>query len=172
MLIGFNEPMARRIAAGSDLTLMPSRFDPCDLTQMQAQRYGALPTAHATGGLADTIDDGTTGFLSCDGLMEACHRAFDGGGQLADMRRATMARSFSRAAAAAQCEAPYRRLTGRPCARAPRAFARLEPKRLPWRRTLWKTPTDRNNESLRNPTSFTLAGLKGDALEHFIIISA
>jgi starch synthase len=77
LLIGFNEPMARRIVAGSDFTLMPSRFEPCGLTQMQAQRYGALPIAHATGGLADTIDDGTTGFLfathSSESLMEACH---------------------------------------------------------------------------------------------------
>jgi starch synthase len=81
LLIGFNEPTAPRIVAGSDFTLMPSRFEPCGLTQMQAQRYGALPIAHATGGLADTINDGTTGFSfstsSPDGLMEACHRAFD-----------------------------------------------------------------------------------------------
>jgi starch synthase len=119
VLIGFNEPMARRIVAASDFTLMPSRFEPCGLTQMQAQRYGALPIAHATGGLADTIDDGTTGFLfstlSPDGLMEACHRAFDAfddEGQLAGMRRAAMARCFSWAGAAAEYEALYRRLIG------------------------------------------------------------
>src|SRR6185312_10848914 len=45
VLVGFNEPMARRIIAGSDFCLMPSRFEPCGLTQMQAQRYGALPVA-------------------------------------------------------------------------------------------------------------------------------
>jgi starch synthase len=119
VLIGFNEPMARRIVAASDFTLMPSRFEPCGLTQMQAQRYGALPIAHATGGLADTIDDGTTGFLfselSSDGLMEACHRAFDAfddQDQLADMRRAAMARCFSWSGAAAEYEALYRRLIG------------------------------------------------------------
>ena len=117
VLIGFNEPMARRIVAGSDFTLMPSRFEPCGLTQMQAQRYGALPIAHATGGLADTIDDGTTGFLfstlSPDGLMAACHRAFDAFGdeaQLQEMRRAAMARSFGWTAAAAEYEALYRSL--------------------------------------------------------------
>jgi starch synthase len=136
LLIGFNEPMARRIVAGSDFTLMPSRFEPCGLTQMQAQRYGALPIGHATGGLADTIEDGTTGFLfstlSPDGLMTACHRAFDAfhdGGQLQDMRRAAMARRFGWAAAAADYEALYRRLLGRPpdlargkdCAAAPAA---------------------------------------------------
>jgi starch synthase len=119
VLIGFNEPMARRIVAGSDFTLMPSRFEPCGLTQMQAQRYGALPIAHATGGLADTIDDGTTGFLfsqlSSDGLMQACHRAFDAyqdEAQLDDMRRAAMARCFGWASAAAEYEALYRRLIG------------------------------------------------------------
>ncbi|WP_428532787.1 glycogen synthase GlgA [Rhodopila sp.] len=117
VLIGFNEPMARRIVAASDFTLMPSRFEPCGLTQMQAQRYGALPIAHATGGLADTIDDGTTGFLfatpSSDALMAACRRAFnafDNQGQFDDMRRAAMARCFSWAGAAAQYEALYRRL--------------------------------------------------------------
>jgi starch synthase len=119
VLIGFNEPMARRIVAASDFTLMPSRFEPCGLTQMQAQRYGALPVAHATGGLADTIDDGMTGFLfynlSSDGLMEACRRAFDAyddEGRLADMRRAAMARCFSWSGAAAEYEALYRRLIG------------------------------------------------------------
>ncbi len=61
LLIGFNEPMARRIVAASDFCLMPSRFEPCGLTQMQAQRYGSLPIAHRTGGLADTIQDGATG---------------------------------------------------------------------------------------------------------------
>jgi starch synthase len=119
VLIGFNEPMARRIVAGSDFTLMPSRYEPCGLTQMQAQRYGALPIAHATGGLADTIDDGTTGFLfstlSSRGLMDACHRAFDAyedDAQFSEMRRAAMARCFSWAGAAAEYEALYRRLIG------------------------------------------------------------
>jgi starch synthase len=86
---------------------------------MQAQRYGTLPIAHATGGLADTIDDGTTGFLfstlTTEGLMEACHRAFDAyedDAQLAEMRRAAMARSFGWSAAAAEYEALYRRLIG------------------------------------------------------------
>jgi starch synthase len=111
--------MARRIVAGSDFTLMPSRYEPCGLTQMQAQRYGALPIAHATGGLADTIDDGATGFLfstpSSSALLAACHRAFDvyeDDGQLKDMRRAAMARCFSWSGAAAEYEALYRRLIG------------------------------------------------------------
>ncbi|MCM2130247.1 glycogen synthase GlgA [Larsenimonas rhizosphaerae] len=61
--IGFSEREARCIFAGSDFLLMPSRFEPCGLSQMYAQRFGSLPVAHRTGGLADTIEDGVTGFL-------------------------------------------------------------------------------------------------------------
>ena len=61
--IGFNERESHRIFAGSDFLLMPSRFEPCGLTQMYAQRFGSLPIATCTGGLADTIEDGLNGFL-------------------------------------------------------------------------------------------------------------
>lgn len=64
--IGFNELDARRMYAGSDFLLMPSRFEPCGLSQMYAQRFGSLPIAHRTGGLVDTIEDGVTGFLFSD----------------------------------------------------------------------------------------------------------
>lgn len=119
LLIGFNEPMARRIVAASDFCLMPSRFEPCGLTQMQAQRYGTLPIAHATGGLADTIEDGETGFLfsnlSGEGLFDACRRAFeayDDPGVLDEMRQAAMARSFHWSGAAAEYELLYSHLIG------------------------------------------------------------
>lgn len=61
--IGFNEIEARRLFAGSDFLLMPSRFEPCGLSQMYAQSFGSLPIATCTGGLADTIEDGVNGFL-------------------------------------------------------------------------------------------------------------
>ncbi len=61
--IGFDEGLARRMYAGSDFLLMPSRFEPCGLSQMYAQRFGSLPIARNTGGLADTIQDDVTGFL-------------------------------------------------------------------------------------------------------------
>lgn len=61
--IGFNEVEARRLFAGSDFLLMPSRFEPCGLSQMYAQSFGSLPIANCTGGLADTIEDGVNGFL-------------------------------------------------------------------------------------------------------------
>ncbi|KAF1071078.1 MAG: Glycogen synthase [Pseudomonas citronellolis] len=61
--VDFDEAEARRMFAGSDFLLMPSRYEPCGLSQMYAQRFGSLPIARRTGGLADTIEDGVTGFL-------------------------------------------------------------------------------------------------------------
>lgn len=51
----YDEPLAHRILAGSDILLVPSRYEPCGLTQMYALRFGTIPVVRATGGLADTI---------------------------------------------------------------------------------------------------------------------
>ena len=59
----WNEPLSRRLYAGADAVLVPSRFEPCGLVQLLAQRYGCLPIAHRVGGLADTIRDGQSGIL-------------------------------------------------------------------------------------------------------------
>jgi starch synthase len=56
-IIEFNNGMAHRIQAGSNAFLMPSRFEPCGLTQMYALRYGTAPVVRATGGLRDTISE-------------------------------------------------------------------------------------------------------------------
>ena len=53
--IGFDEPLAHRIMAGADIFLVPSRYEPCGLTQMYALKYGTVPVVRATGGLDDTI---------------------------------------------------------------------------------------------------------------------
>ena len=99
--IGFDDAAARRIFAGSDFTMMPSRFEPCGLSQMYAQRFGSLPIGHRTGGLADTIEDGKTGFLfsqaSTESFLGAICRAFATFGskrQFNHMRSDAMANTF------------------------------------------------------------------------------
>lgn len=79
--VKFCEQTAHKIFAGSDATVIPSRYEPCGLTQMEAHRYGTVPIARDTGGLHDTIDDGRTGFLFADvsktDLLAATQRAYD-----------------------------------------------------------------------------------------------
>ncbi len=118
--IGYQEPAARRIFAGSDFLLMPSRFEPCGLSQMYAQRFGSLPIAHNTGGLGETIVDGATGFLfeqpRADSLVGAIHRAksvFARKDDLGDMRRRAMERSFGWRHAVPYYLDVYRRALGR-----------------------------------------------------------
>lgn len=80
-----SETLVHRMFAAADIALVPSRFEPCGLVQLYAQRYGAPPVAHATGGLVDTIVDCDakletgTGFLfdepTADALYGAVQRA-------------------------------------------------------------------------------------------------
>lgn len=84
--IGYDDSFAHRIYAGSDIFLMPSLYEPCGLGQLIAMRYGAVPVARKTGGLADTISDYEplrgqgTGFLfheyKASSLTECLKRAF------------------------------------------------------------------------------------------------
>lgn len=74
--IGYSEPRARLVYAGSDLFLMPSQAEPCGLSQMISMRYGTPPIVRRTGGLADTVTDqldGGTGFVFDDYTPEALH---------------------------------------------------------------------------------------------------
>jgi starch synthase len=106
--ICFDEDLAHRVYAGSDMLLVPSRFEPCGLTQMYGLRYGAVPIVRATGGLDDTVDEydaasGTgTGFkfveASAAGLVAAVRRAqavYGRKNAWAGIVREGMARDFS-----------------------------------------------------------------------------
>lgn len=62
-IMKFDPQLANQLYGGADLILIPSRFEPCGLTQMIAMHYGCLPIARATGGLKDSICDGINGFL-------------------------------------------------------------------------------------------------------------
>jgi starch synthase len=112
--IGFDDEEAKRIFAGSDFFLMPSRFEPCGLSQMYAQRFGSLPIGHRTGGLAETIVDGKTGFLfgkpSNQDFLGGLCRAFSTFGmkdRLNQMRQAAMTQTFGWAESAKSYAALY-----------------------------------------------------------------
>ncbi|MCM0612034.1 glycogen synthase GlgA [Marinobacter sediminum] len=88
LTLGYNESLAHRITAGSDLFLMPSRFEPCGLNQMYSLRYGTIPVVHAVGGLKDTVfDPSEAGMNAANGFsfrdpdaasfLEAIERALD-----------------------------------------------------------------------------------------------
>jgi starch synthase len=113
----FTEEREHLLLAGADMCLMPSQYEPCGLTQMRAQRYGTIPVARRVGGLADTIEDGVTGFLFDDytasDFMRAARRAVD---QYEDrtawrmMMREAMSRDFGWERSAERYLQVYRRV--------------------------------------------------------------
>jgi len=121
--IGYDEDLSHLIIGGSDLILMPSRFEPCGLTQLYALRYGTLPLVRRVGGLSDTVVDATsvslaedtaTGFAFDDespqGLVSAVARAvalFHERPMWLRMMRRAMAQDFSWQAAARKYCAVY-----------------------------------------------------------------
>jgi starch synthase len=121
--LDFTDRLEHRLMAGADLFLMPSLYEPCGLTQMRAQRYGALPVARRVGGLADTIMDGETGFLFDEYTPEAFTAAalrglyqFVQHGRWRAMMQSAMARDFSWERSAAPYISVYRRALDRAAA--------------------------------------------------------
>jgi starch synthase len=128
--IGYDEQLSHLIIGGSDIVLVPSRFEPCGLTQLYALRYGSLPLVRRVGGLADTVVDATpvtvaedraTGLAFDDAtppaLLSAIGRAiglFREPGIWLRMMRQAMSQDFSWDAAARDYAAVYRGLRSFP----------------------------------------------------------
>jgi starch synthase len=122
--VGFDNGLAHRIEAGSDMFLMPSRFEPCGLNQMYSLRYGTPPIVRATGGLDDTIEK-DTGFKFAESSAEAllrsvgeAVRAYSNSSGWRERMRRGMAKDFSWRASAAAYSMLYRRLAGQAYAHA------------------------------------------------------
>jgi starch synthase len=125
--IGYDEPLSHLLQAGADAILIPSRFEPCGLTQLYGLAYGCVPVVARTGGLADTIIDANeaalaaevaTGFqfaaVSYDGLTSAIDRAIRLYAQperWAAMQRRGMRADFSWGESGKRYAQLYRRLT-------------------------------------------------------------
>lgn len=127
-VIGYDEALSHRLQGGSDAILVPSRFEPCGLTQLYGLRYGTLPVVARVGGLADTVIDANEAALrdgvatgiafspvTVDALVAAIHRACD---LYADqdlwlrVQRRAMTRDVGWGVAAATYTALYRRIVG------------------------------------------------------------
>ncbi len=122
---GYDDSLAHRLFAGADVLLMPSRFEPCGLAQMQAMRYGTLPLVTDVGGLHDTVVDidaaptkgtgVTVPYATSVALMDGLHRmnrAYSQPRRRLAMRRRGMAIDWSWERPAAAHMAWYERLTG------------------------------------------------------------
>ena len=127
VFIGYDEEMSHRFMAGADVLLVPSRFEPCGLTQLYALRYGTLPLVRRVGGLADTVVDvnaGTladhqaTGFVFDDAtryalgtrIREACELYRGDRAAWEGVQRQAMQKNFSWDDAAANYEQLYQSL--------------------------------------------------------------
>ena len=98
----YDAKLARQIYAGSDIFLMPSRYEPCGISQMIAMRYGSVPLVRAVGGLHDTVTDSETGFVFVDKKVKSFNdtlkralRLYPYHSRWAALQKAGMAQDFS-----------------------------------------------------------------------------
>jgi starch synthase len=129
LFLGFSEALAHKIEAGSDLFLMPSRYEPCGLNQIYSMRYGTPPVVRSTGGLRDTVVNATvenieagnaTGFAFDDYTASALYNTVkwalkvlrDRPADFQQIVRTAMAQDWSWSRSAAEYEALYRQVIG------------------------------------------------------------
>jgi len=112
--IRYDGRLARKIYAGSDIFLMPSRYEPCGLSQMIAMRYGCIPVVRSAGGLKDTVKDGETGFVfekeNARALLKAMREAlkvYENDDHWRSLQLNAMAQDFSWHASAKKYAALY-----------------------------------------------------------------
>jgi starch synthase len=112
----FTDQLEHQLLAGADFLMMPSLYEPCGLTQMRAQLYGALPVARRVGGLADTIEDGVTGILydayspaAFDHAVQRAVTLYQDRAWFMELARGAMRKDFSWAQPAEAYAAIYRR---------------------------------------------------------------
>ena len=113
----YDAKLARQIDAGSDMSLMPSRYDPCGISQMIAMRYGSVPVVRAVGGLHDTVTDSETGFVFVDEKVKSFNDAVRRALELypyhsrwATLQKAGMAQDFSWSSSANRYLELYKKL--------------------------------------------------------------
>ncbi len=117
--IGYDNRLSHLIEAGADMFLMPSRYEPCGLSQIYSLRYGTVPVVRATGGLDDTIDEGTGfKFQECSGAsllgaLRAAIQAFSRPDEWRAMMLRGMQKDFSWKVSAQAYASLYERLSGR-----------------------------------------------------------
>jgi starch synthase len=120
VILRYDNLMSHLIYAGSDMYLMPSRYEPCGLSQMIAMRYGSVPVVHATGGLKDTVQEGKTGFVfensdpecQADALSRAI-KAFASPVKWQSFQRNGMKQDFSWARSARKYSIIYRSIVNK-----------------------------------------------------------
>jgi starch synthase len=100
--IGYDEALSHRLFGGGDAVLVPSRFEPCGLTQMYGLRYGTIPVVAATGGLADTVVDANRAALSAGVATGIVFHPTDGLGLALALRRLVALHADARAWAQVQ----------------------------------------------------------------------
>jgi starch synthase len=113
----YDAKLARQIYGGSDLFLMPSRYEPCGISQMIAMRYGSIPLVRAVGGLHDTVTDSETGFVFVDKKVKSFNdtlrralQTYPDRTRWLNLQKAGMAQDFSWTKSARKYLELYRKL--------------------------------------------------------------